>query len=983
MKKKLSFPTFEDLEPISRFAGCYLTVFILIVLISQTSYAQVELVKDLNQNHDFLDFEYKESIEYNNLFFFTTQTELWRSNGSKTGTYLVRHFSQIRSLTVFNGLLYFAADDGNGMELWKSGGASYNTKLVKDINPGAAGSTPSQFTAVGNTLYFVASTTANGTELWKTDGTGAATMLVRDIIIRGGSSNPSNLAGLNGVLLFSANDGSNGYELWRSDGSTTGTQLLKDIKPGSRASSNPAFLTPVNNVVFFIADDGVTGRELWKTDGTQPNTVLVKDIAAGTSTSFCNNLTALNGQLFFSANDRVHGEEFWKSNGTAEGTGMVKDLTPGPAGSGYKGVFTARMTNFTAVNGRLYFTAYLGDNYYFWKSDGTESGTVTFMPVEFIGLAQLKTNFFAYRDNVYFINGSQIGSYQAIAIMRESQTGEVTKVTEQMLNDPYTTEPPLFARGGSYLFFSARLNSEQGHSLFSSNGTAAGTRQIADVVIIRNQPSNPSNFVKVGSDIYFTTTTDDNATVSTSLWKSNGTEAGTIKLSSMGQFGSLTDYNGKLIFSGHQTSTEPFYADIFITDGTAAGTVPLGLANLGNYPPETIPGGLTVIGTKIFYTTYYGGLWVTSGGPPTKLTSDPYVHIMVAAGNQLFFVGYDSIHGAELWRSDGTVAGTRMVEDINPGNGTSSPDQFAVRNGIAYFVAYDPGHGYELWRSNGTSAGTYRIKDIATNDTDINSLDIGDLVATTDAVYFTTGGGLWVTNGTSAGTYRLAEVEISSPLIRSNNRIYFVSGNYNPLVLWKSDGTTESTGPVTDLVYTGFAFYNFFDGLSYETIGDVFYFSFWGSVLWRTDGTACGTFQVDGTNNYPGPMRALGNTLLFGFNDAAVGRELFRLDTESIPDADCATLAASANGIEVRDEIGSGISSYPNPFNDSFTLSVKGDSNQSYAAEIIDLRGNAVERKSELPFNKNHLLGRGLAPGFYILKVREVNRISTVKIIKH
>lgn len=984
MKKPLSIPLFERVGLICRFALRYQTLLVLIFLMNLSTYAQVELVKDLNLNHDFMDHEYRESIEYNGLFYFATRNELWRSNGLRSGTHLVRHFNQIRSLTIFNGQLYFAADDGSGLELWKSGGASYNTKLVRDITPGIGGSSPSQFTQVGNILYFVAGTPATGVEVWKTDGTTAGTMLVRDIINRGGSSNPNHLEEVNGLLVFSANDGLNGYELWRSDGTTAGTYILKDIKSGSRASSNPDHMTNINSVVLFSADNGVNGRELWKTDGTVSGTVLVKDIVPGGSSTNFDNFTNVNGQLFFSANDKVHGEELWKSNGTAEGTLMVKDLTPGQRGSGYQGAFSPHMTNFAAINGKVYFTAHRSGVYYFWRSDGTESGTVALMPVEDIGITQIDAHFLSYQDNVYFVNGGRMGNYMAVVIMRESPTGEITEVTRQMLNDYYATESPLFAKGGNFMFFSARLNAEQGHSLFSTNGTAAGTRQIADVLIIRNQPSNPIQFLRIGTDVYFTSTTEDYSTSSTSLWKTDGTEAGTTKLITLAQIAYLREFNGQLIFSGNEASQGVYYWDIFSSNGTPEGTVPMGLAYLGNYPPETLPADLTVIGTKIYYTAYNGGLWVKAGSAaPTKLTTSPYARILAAAGNQLFFVGRDSIHGSELWRTDGTVAGTRMVEDINPGKASSVLEKMTARNGVAYFIGYDIEHGYELWRSNGTSAGTYMIKDISTNDTDINySMDFGDITATNDVVYFTTNEGIWTTDGTSAGTTLLANVDVSSPLFKSNNRIYFVSGTYNPIILWKSDGTSATTGPVTELAYTSFSFYYQYDGPTYETIGNVFYFSFGGSVLWRTDGSACGTYQIPGTGNYPRPIRALGNTLVFGFDDTGVGRELFRLDTESITDPGCDTYANSINEIEVLDEIGSGINSYPNPFNDSFMVSVKGDGNQSYKAEIIDLRGNTVERKSDLPFNEEHSLGRGLAPGMYILKVREGNRMNTIKIIK-
>ena len=170
-------------------------------------------------------------------------------------------------------------------------------------------------------------------------------------------------------------------------------------------------------------------------------------------------------------------------------------------------------------------------------------------------------------------------------------------------------------------------------------------------MIIRNQPSNPIEFLRIGSDVYFTTTTDDYSTSTTSLWKTNGTESGTTKLITLAQIAYLREYNGQLIFSGNEVSDQAYYWDIFKSNGTPEGTVPTGLAFSGNYPPSTLPTDLTVIGTKIFYTTYNNGLWVTSGGPPTKLTTYPYARIQAAAGKQLFFVGTDSTYGAELWRS--------------------------------------------------------------------------------------------------------------------------------------------------------------------------------------------------------------------------------------------------------------------------------------------------------------------------------------------
>ncbi len=76
--------------------------------------------------------------------------------------------------------LYFSADDGiHGDELWRSDGTATGTVMVKDITSGEDGSDPEGLTAVGNTLYFHAFG-ARGQELWKSDGTAAGTTIVEN-----------------------------------------------------------------------------------------------------------------------------------------------------------------------------------------------------------------------------------------------------------------------------------------------------------------------------------------------------------------------------------------------------------------------------------------------------------------------------------------------------------------------------------------------------------------------------------------------------------------------------------------------------------------------------------------------------------------------------------------------------------------------------------------------------------------------------------
>ncbi|MGB3652049.1 MAG: ELWxxDGT repeat protein, partial [Rivularia sp. (in: cyanobacteria)] len=197
----------------------------------------------------------------------------------------------------------------NGRELWKSDGTETGTVLIEDINPGEADSNPDKLTDVNGTAFFTADNGTNGTELWKSDGTQTGTVLVKDIIPGSEGSNADNLTNVNGTLFFTVDDGANGNELWKSNGTAEGTVLVKDINPGT--NSNPDNLTNFDGILYFTADDGTNGTELWKSDGTAEGTVLVDDINPGSTSSNPDDLTVVNGELYFSADDGVNGRELW------------------------------------------------------------------------------------------------------------------------------------------------------------------------------------------------------------------------------------------------------------------------------------------------------------------------------------------------------------------------------------------------------------------------------------------------------------------------------------------------------------------------------------------------------------------------------------------------------------------------------------------------------------------------------------------------
>ena len=283
--------------------------------------------------------------------------ELWKTDGTPTGTTLVRNFQYSHSLTNVNGVLFFAARDGSsGVELWRTDGTSAGTTLVKDIYPGELGSTPQNLASVDGVLYFLANDGVHGTELWKSDGTEAGTVLVKDFTPGADGSALFGIAGLNSAIVFVASDGVNGLSIWRSDGTEAGTYLLKNVAPAPSSDDvNRRTFAEANGKLFFPASGPDGDIELWATDGTPAGTTLVKDINP-TGPANPTRLINVNGTLFFAANDGKYGFEPWLSDGTTAGTRLAEDITPGFLSSfkHYPGGATLRVV---PIDDWLYFVA--------------------------------------------------------------------------------------------------------------------------------------------------------------------------------------------------------------------------------------------------------------------------------------------------------------------------------------------------------------------------------------------------------------------------------------------------------------------------------------------------------------------------------------------------------------------------------------------------------------------------------------------------
>ena len=317
-------------------------------------------------------------IEYQGeLYFGANDGELWKTDGTYDGTTLVADIgSNVYLETVFDGKLFFSASgfasgSADGVEIWTYDGTTH--ELFYDINYGYDDSNPHGFNVIGDKMYFIAddgSGTFLNDALWITDGTEAGTYKLKDTN-DGEGGMPYVVGAVGNAVLFTSYSSEYGRELWTTDGTVSGTQLLKDITPGLSYKGPDWFCTYANKV-YFSADDGTNGFELWVTDGTSSGTTMVADINSGAGDSNPMTLTVFDNLMFFTANDGVHGKELWVSDGTAAGTTIVKDINVG-LGDG----FDSRLVlEFFEFENELIFRATDGvHGQELWVSDGTSSGT--------------------------------------------------------------------------------------------------------------------------------------------------------------------------------------------------------------------------------------------------------------------------------------------------------------------------------------------------------------------------------------------------------------------------------------------------------------------------------------------------------------------------------------------------------------------------------------------------------------------------------
>lgn len=640
-------------------------------------------------------------------------------------------------------------------------------------------------------------------------------------------------------LYFANYEASVGHELWVTNGTEAGTTLLKDLAPGPD-HSYPGDGVTLNGRLFFRAKSLDAGRELWVSDGTAEGTFLFKDIFRGPEGSYPRGLSVCNDKFFFLAEDEESGREIWVSDGSATGTFRVKDIEPGvgPVLPSYP----------TCSAGSFYFLARES----LWVSDGTEAGTR--LIVQF-GVKELA----AWDGQLYLNMNADESGYELWKMDVVDEQLELVK--DIAPGSEYSFPNGFFAHAG-YLYFQA-WDGTHGYELWRTDGTELGTTLVKDVW--PGEPSSsPRELAPCGQRLCFTAQTShsDDAFLTT-----DGTSIGTDVLLSDTTH-AMGVYDGDYIF---QFDDGEHGAEVWRSDGTLLGTRMLKDANAGEGGSDPVGGHEVLVTNGLMYfvrndDVHGDALWVSDGtpegtarlggvpGPGVTQSSFPE-RLTAFDSSSIIFSADDGNSGRELWISDGTFSGTRMVHDIKPGEEGSDPSGLFVQGDRIFFDAGDGSHGRELWLSDGTSSGTRMVADINPFGDGVDRTDI-EFVG--DWAYFTANDGvsgreLWRSDGTSAGTALVRDIRAgpSSSLVRNltrySGRLYFVANDgVHGAELWVSDGTQQGTSMVKD-IEPGHQ-----SGSPSQLVllgGKMYFFAYHNGssrrVLWVTDGTQEGTEPLD------------------------------------------------------------------------------------------------------------------------------------------
>ncbi|MBX2918490.1 MAG: T9SS type A sorting domain-containing protein [Ferruginibacter sp.] len=420
------------------------------------------------------------------------------------------------------------------------------------------------------------------------------------------------------------------------------------------------------------------------------NPLMLKDVFPGNNSGTIQQIIKTTNYTFFNEDDDdadVYPSLF-RTDGTAAGT-IKLDLT-------YPGYNNSKATILAKLGDKVVFT---GDNFapnnsVIWVSDGTQAGTI---PLE------------------QFNPTATAGG------------GPV-----------YQLEPM-----NGYVYYTVVANNNK-LQLRRTDGTVAGTSLVYEFSGYAGTAPEGAWMKVINGMLYFLLY-DQWGTGYDAIWRSDGTAAGTILLRDLGTeyfgMGYFMSAGSKVCFMTGKTANNN--SVLFVTDGTAAGTVPMYEFN------------------SVYSTNLYPA----------------FANI----GSTLYFAANDGVNGKELWKTDGTAAGTLLAAEIVPGSGSSNPVFLTALNNTLYFNAFTPANGSELWKFDGSAASMVKDINPGSNGSGPAGLTVSENTIIFSSNNGTNGGELWITDGTALNTVMVADINPSGNSVPNTftpgNPVYFAANN--------------------------------------------------------------------------------------------------------------------------------------------------------------------------------------------------------------
>lgn len=423
---------------------------------------------------------------------------------------------------------------------------------------------------------------------------------------------------------------------------------------------------PLNGRLILSSDRDST---LWSSNGTTGGTIQYSTTKAAGDGGY----GVLNDKLYFTGLNQENGSELWVTDGTNAGTSLAADI--------WLGADSSKPGDFIVYNNKLLFTAYTPSTgrELFSYSEGGNATAITDLNVG-------PPN--SFESPIYFVNDN------ILYFDARNSTGKALYVLQgigvtKILDLPAGFSIQNYCAMGNKVFFSI-ANGSNGMRIYqTTDGTAA---TLVHAFSGATSGVGITQMVEWNNNIYFTATA---LGINNELWVTDGNTTRMVKEINAGAMGSnpiimnSVILNGRLIFSA---MTDDSGYELWTTDGSEQGTSQL--KDINSRSEE----GSDPLLFPVTRSTL-------------NLQNSDYYNRTANYNGYIFFIANNGSSGTELWKTDGTSAGTNLVKNINPGATDGANGSYLYTESGLVFGG-DDGTGMQPWISDGSSAGTNIITSI-------------------------------------------------------------------------------------------------------------------------------------------------------------------------------------------------------------------------------------------------------------------------------